>query len=201
MAPKTKTSQRKRPDKQLIGAVSHPIRLEALRILCYRVASPNEISQELNESVSLVSHHVKVLLEMGCIELVKTEPRRGAVEHFYRAIVPTYMGDESWRELPKSKRREVSQTVLQALIGELVRAVKEDTFDAREDRHLSWAPISVDEEGWKELVERQNELLEDLNEIKTKSAERLAGEAGQRVVVAMMGFETPPGFGFADAER
>ena len=32
-----------------------------------------------------VAYHVRVLKKLGCIELVETLPRRGAVEHVYRA--------------------------------------------------------------------------------------------------------------------
>lgn len=47
--------------------------------------SPNRLSQLLGEPLGNVSYHVKTLLEYGCLEQTKTEPRRGAVEHFYRS--------------------------------------------------------------------------------------------------------------------
>jgi DNA-binding transcriptional ArsR family regulator len=188
-------------DARLIEAVSHPIRLEALRIFFYRVASPNEVAQELGENVSVVSHHVRVLKELDHIELVKTEQRRGAVEHFYRAVVPTHIDDAGWEKLSKSRRQQLSVLVLQAVFGEVVRAVTKETFDARVDRHLSWVPFSVDEQGWDELTKRMAGWLDEIEEVKAASAKRLAanGEKGQRVVTSLMSFETPPGFGFGDA--
>lgn len=48
--------------------------------------SPNELSKGLGEGLSQVSYHVKVLKEYGCIKLKKTEPRRGAVEHYYELL-------------------------------------------------------------------------------------------------------------------
>lgn len=65
-------------------ALSHPLRR---RILVYlgehEPASPNRMASDLDEPLGNVSYHVKALLGFGCVELTGTEPRRGAVEHFY----------------------------------------------------------------------------------------------------------------------
>lgn len=70
---------------EMVKALSHELRVEILTILNERVASPNELAKELGEGLSQVSYHVKVLRDYGTITLVKTVPRRGAVEHYYRA--------------------------------------------------------------------------------------------------------------------
>ena len=90
MAAKTKTKTKRKEqgsgvDQRLVKALAHPLRVEILTILNERMASPNELSKELDEGLSQVSYHVKVLKDFECIEMVKTEPRRGAVEHYYRA--------------------------------------------------------------------------------------------------------------------
>jgi DNA-binding MarR family transcriptional regulator len=66
-------------------AVAHPLRLRILETIeqCGGIASPNQIAKSLDEKLGNVSYHVKTLLEYGWLDLVKTEPRRGAVEHFY----------------------------------------------------------------------------------------------------------------------
>ena len=71
--------------------MGHPVRNDALSILNERVASPNEISKELGQSVGHVSYHIKVLKECECIELVDTAPRRGAMEHYYRATSRAFL--------------------------------------------------------------------------------------------------------------
>jgi DNA-binding transcriptional ArsR family regulator len=52
--------------------------------------SPNQMATRLNEPLGNVSYHTKVLLNKGMIELVGTEPRRGAVEHFYKATATLF---------------------------------------------------------------------------------------------------------------
>lgn len=46
--------------------------------------SPNDLSKKLGEPLTNVSYHVRMLLDKGLILLVETEPRRGALEHYYR---------------------------------------------------------------------------------------------------------------------
>lgn len=72
-------------DTQLAKAFSHPLRQRILSALDSKVNSPNRLSADLAESLGNVSYHVRVLLDNGCIKLVKQEPRRGAVEHYYTA--------------------------------------------------------------------------------------------------------------------
>lgn len=49
-----------------------------------QTGSPKEMSDALGEPLGNVSYHVTVLQKDGLICLSSTEPRRGALEHFYR---------------------------------------------------------------------------------------------------------------------
>ena len=74
-------------------------------------------------------------------------------------------------------------------------ALDAGTFDARDDRHLAWTPMIVDEQGWGDINEALAALLERVLEIQAASGERLtaAGEPGIQVSVASMAYETPAG--------
>ncbi len=187
---------------RLLRLISHPIRIEILRILQHRTASPKELAEELGDSVNNISYHFKYLRLEECIEIVDTAPRRGAVEHYYRAKPLPAQGGESWPDLPAAIRAEISGVEIRTLLGEAVRALNAGTFDAREDRHLTWMPMELDEEGWRELTERQAEWAEQLERIGAEAAERLArdhpasSKTCRRVVAGTMGFETPSGLGY-----
>jgi DNA-binding transcriptional ArsR family regulator len=171
--------------------MGHPVRNDALSILNERVASPNEISKELGESVGHVSYHIKVLKECECIELVDTAPRRGAMEHYYRATARAFLTDDEWARLPASIRPGMSASLLQTLMNDASEALKSGSFDRRVDRHMSWTPMIVDEQGWEDATAALGELLERVMEIQAQSAERLvkAGEEGIPVSVGMLAFE------------
>jgi DNA-binding transcriptional ArsR family regulator len=183
--------QRGSVDQRVVRAMGHPVRVQALVILNERVASPNEIAKELGESVGHVSYHIKVLKECECIELVDTAPRRGAMEHYYRATDRAFLNSDEWATLPASLRPGISASGIDTIFKDISAAVAGGTFDKREDRHLSWTPVLIDERGWKELQDSLDEMLEKVFEIQSASAERLVAEdaPGIPVSVAMLGFE------------
>lgn len=193
MAAKTKTKKKKGTgvDQRLVKALAHPLRVEILTILNERMASPNELSKELEEGLSQVSYHVKVLKDFECIEMVKTEPRRGAVEHYYRATARAFLTDSDWQSLPESVKPGVSASSIQMIIEDVFGALTGGTFDARDDRHLSWTPGVVDEQGWEESVELAAETLESVLKIQAESMKRLAksGEEGIPATTVVMNFE------------
>jgi DNA-binding transcriptional ArsR family regulator len=69
-------------DQRLAKALSHPLRARIFAILNEQVASPNEMAEMIGEPLPNVSYHARVLVDLGCIELVRTAQRRGAIEHY-----------------------------------------------------------------------------------------------------------------------
>jgi DNA-binding transcriptional ArsR family regulator len=190
---KTKAKSKSGVDQRLVKALAHPLRVEILTILNERMASPNELSKELDEGLSQVSYHVKVLKDFECIEMVKTEPRRGAVEHYYRATERAFLTDRDWKALPDSVKPGVSASAIQVIVDDVIGALSGGTFDAREDRHISATPGVVDEQGWAESVDLVNETLDKIMDIHSASAKRLAksGEEGIPATAVLLNFESP----------
>jgi DNA-binding transcriptional ArsR family regulator len=188
---KKKTKSAGAVDQRLVKALAHPLRVQILMILNERMASPNELSKELEEGLSQVSYHVKVLKDFECIEMVKTEPRRGAVEHYYRATERAYLADRDWEHLPDSIKPGVTASVFESIIQDVVGAIEGGTFNARDDVHMSWTPGVVDEQGWSECADLLNETLAKLIDIQGSSAKRLtkSGEEGIPVTAVLMNFE------------
>jgi DNA-binding transcriptional ArsR family regulator len=179
-------------DRRLAKALSHPLRAHVLAILNERVASPNQIANELEEPLGNVSYHVKTLAEMGCIELVKTEPRRGAIEHFYRAVVRPFFSDKDWKRLPPSARQGISDATLQLIWEDTSDALDAGTFDGRTDRHLSRSRLSLDQTGWKQVNDLLVETMNRVRGIEAECAERRSGngEAGINTKMVLMHFES-----------
>lgn len=71
-------------DQQLAKALSNTLRARALHLIAEGAASPKAIAARLEVDLRTVAYHVRVLRRLGCIELVETKRRRGAVEHIYR---------------------------------------------------------------------------------------------------------------------
>jgi DNA-binding transcriptional ArsR family regulator len=179
-------------DRRLAKALSHPLRAHVLSILAERVASPNQIANELEEPLGNVSYHVKALADVGCIELVRTEPRRGAIEHFYRAVVRPFFSDKDWRRLPPSARQGISDATLQLIWEDTSDALTAGTFDRRTDRHLSRNRLVLDQQGWEQVNELPLDTMNRVVEIEADSAKRRSadGESGFNTKVVLMHFES-----------
>jgi DNA-binding transcriptional ArsR family regulator len=73
----------------LFTALGHPLRRRILRQMIgkNREISPRELAISLDEPLSALSYHVRVLAECGAIKLVRTKQIRGSTQHFYRPAV------------------------------------------------------------------------------------------------------------------
>lgn len=96
-------------DDKIVKALAHPARREILRIFDEGIASPKEIASQVNLPLPNVSYHVKILRDLGLIELKRTTPRRGAVEHHYVARERRSLSPRGAASLPSSARNSVAR--------------------------------------------------------------------------------------------
>jgi DNA-binding transcriptional ArsR family regulator len=160
-------------DQRIIKALGHPVRMRALQVLNTRVASPSELAKELDEPLGNVAYHVKILEENEAIELVRTAPVRGALEHFYRATMRPWFEDDGWARLPTSVRREIFNEILQDVWGEVVAAAEEDGLD-HPKTHVTRTRLDLDDEAYNELVDLLNSVVDRALELHEEAAPRLA---------------------------
>jgi DNA-binding transcriptional ArsR family regulator len=182
-------------DQNLVRALAHPMRVQILEALQGRTASPTELARHLRESLGVVSYHTTALAEVDCIELVRTRPKRGTIEHFYTARPRSFIGHQDWRDAPLSVRGGVTAEALRTFVDKVGAALDADTIDPREDTTLNWMPITVDEQGWQEVAEILDRARRELMAAHDAGRERLGGADGIHVVTGLAAFEAPPGDG------
>jgi DNA-binding transcriptional ArsR family regulator len=190
---KSKTVVGGRPHEKLVKGLSHPVRVECLTVLAKRIASPRELSEILDHDLSNISYHVRVLDELGLIELVKEEPVRGAVAHFYKAAERPILSESEWQQLPPEVRTAISIYGWDLLIDDVSEAVESGTFDSRADRHLSRASILLDSEGFNRLSGLMEELVESVIAEEAAAAKRMnrSGEKPLHAIAATALFPMP----------
>jgi DNA-binding transcriptional ArsR family regulator len=189
----TTAAKRRSPDATLGATVAHPTRCRCLAILADRVASPAEIAREFGLSVSNVGYHVTALAEAGLIEEVGQRPVRGAVEHFYRAVVRPITSEEEEAEFSLAERKSFARTTWSLIAANVTTALEAGTLVERADHHLTRVPLRVDDQGWSEVAEAYMELYERVYEIQAGSAERLGkspDDAGISMLSVLAFFET-----------
>ncbi len=180
-------------DQRLVRALAHPLRVQILEILTERVASPNRLSEALDSGLTDVAYHTRALDKCGCLELVDTARRRGATEHFYKAVPNAFVGTPAWRQVPRSILSGVSAATLRTFLDKAIAALEAGTIDRREDTIFRWMPLSLDRQGWEEVTAIMEEATNLVLSAHLRSQDRLS-ESGAReeisTVVGMASFET-----------
>lgn len=103
------TSLDRSDHNNLLIALRHPLRRDILRKMAEEEPiSPRQLAAALDQPLSNVSYHVRVLADCAAVTLVKTKPVRGSMQHFYCGAV-----EEPWaRQVlgldgnPKGRRDE-----------------------------------------------------------------------------------------------
>ena len=145
--------------------LAHPLRQQLLIMLHkHGVSSPRELAERSGERLPNVSYHMRVLRDAGCIELVRTEPRRGAIEHFYRASARPILDDAQWAQLPISVRRALFGQTLRELWDDVLAAANTGGFDDPQ-AHVSRTWFQLDEIAWNELVDVMAGVLDKAFEL------------------------------------
>lgn len=168
----------KNVDQRLMKALAHPLRVEILAILNDRVASPNELSKELEEHLSQVSYHIKVLKDFEMIEMVKTEPRRGAVEHYYKACEEVFISSEQLKLMPKSVQAGVWGPVLADIEQDVGTSLEIGTFDKRSDIVVGRDSRILDGHGCEEAEKLAAEFYRRYKQLEVDSDQRRQKEEG-----------------------
>ena len=168
---------RRQLDERLAKALSHPLRQRILQRLNEGgVRSPNELSRELGDPLGNVSYHVRILRELDCVELVRTEQRRGALEHYYRATAEPWLDDEQWARLPAAFRRKTLGRTLSEILEGASAASRETGFDHPEVK-VDRIELELDEQAWKDIVALLNDTHEAALRIQSEAAAR-RGKSG-----------------------
>jgi len=180
-------------DPRLATAIEHPVRIEILSILRKEPSSAARIQRQLdNVSLNLVSHHMKVLKDLGCIELVETINRRGAREHIFRIARSMIVSDEEFAGATPRTRNKMTVSVIRTISQDLSTSLATGRFYTRTDSHMSRSPLTLDRQGSEELTDLLRRTLNEVLAIGDRSLERLetSNEESEPTTVAIMKFPT-----------
>jgi DNA-binding transcriptional ArsR family regulator len=159
-------------DERLAKALSHPLRQRILQRLNEDgIRSPNELSRELGDPLGNVSYHVRILRELDCVELVSTEQRRGALEHYYRATAEPWLDDKQWARLPAAFRRKTLGRTLTEILESASEASREAGFDHPETT-VNRVELELDETGWGEIADLLDKTYDAALRIQSESRRR-----------------------------
>jgi hypothetical protein len=125
------------------------------------------------------------LHDLGLLTLAHTRQRRGAVEHYYKAIEHPRFTDEAWSNLDVVSKQRVLSAVLTQAHEHAVQAAATGGFDAA-DSHFTRTPLRLDTEGWTKLAEASKRWLEEAARIQEESDARIEQDAVAEVPAEMV---------------
>lgn len=183
--------------QRIAKVLADPLRVKIVSELGMREMSPKQFHEAFGGgSLSRVSRAFEVLIEYGWLRQTRTETggkRRGAVEHFYRATQPALLEEDTWREVPGPVKDMFTKMIFETFAERVAQAVKAETIDARDDRHLTWSPLALDQQGWENVLARVNDVFYSLPEEQEEANVRMA-ESGEEPIPMTIGlavFESP----------
>jgi DNA-binding transcriptional ArsR family regulator len=158
-------------DPRLVKALAHPLRVSILSALEHRTASPSELAEELGVPLPNLSYHIRMLVQLDLLKLVRTRPRRGAIEHYYKASGPVAVSDQAWGEVPSLVKQSMVSSSLRSIGKQVDAAAAVGGFDDA-GSVVARTTLKLDEKAFKELSKKLVEL--------DKHAARLQAESDKR---------------------
>lgn len=149
-----------------------------------------EFASDISEGA--VRHRFNRARKLGLATIVERVPKRGAEEHLYRATKPAVDDGGAWADAPDA----LAETETWATFEKLSTLVKESivagTFDVRDDRHLSWSIVSLDQEGLTRVTAGIEALDGFIREEQERARKRIeAGAESLSMVVGLSVVESP----------
>ncbi len=169
----------------LAAIVTHPLRRRIWYGMTEHPISPRELADHLHEPVNDVAYHVRVLRDMGVIELVGTRPVRGATQHFYRAVRRPHLTNEEVAELGSEEAVASATNILQMEFGDAAASLEAGKLIERPEHYVFRFTATLDEQGWTEYHAIMAETAERLYAAEARCVDRRRenGEDGESVSV------------------
>ena len=176
--------------------MAHRTRFHAMTHLVEEELTPSQIAARISEPVNNVSYHLKILVELGCVELVRLQPASGGrvAEHVYRATRRAMLDAESWTELTEDEKLQFYAALMRLISEDISDAMAHGTFFEDDDNHVSRMPMTLDPAGWDEVVALLADTLDGLLAIQEKVDTRTGApiERPHHTKVEIIQFRSPP---------
>lgn len=181
--------------ERLARVFADELALTILTELNMRAMSVKSFHDEFGGAERTIRRLFKRLEEACWIERVDEKTggkRRGAREHFYRATGLAIFDNETWQEVPSEAKHTHSWTIAKQLQEHVKEAVDAGTLDSRDDRHLTWSLLRLDQEGWDKVAAACDELFAFALKERDSAADRLAesGDSPIMMTLAVAAFES-----------
>ena len=113
----------------------------------------------------------------------------------------SFVGGPPWRQVPRTLRGGVSAATLQTFLDKAIAALEAGTLDGRDDTIFRWMPVSLDPQGWQEVVAIMEEATNKILASHLRSQDRLAQSGAREEISTVVGRRQLRDGGVADRLR
>jgi len=126
-----------------------PLNLEIVKVLHAGAQSPSQLHAGVGKgSLWSIDRRCQVLTELGW--LTRADDAEDERSVLYRAAGPEVCDADVWSEIPDEAKKAGSWPVFEEFCGKASEALREGSFNARPDRHLTSFTFRLDRQGWKQ---------------------------------------------------
>lgn len=158
---------------------SDPLNLEIVKATHQEALSPSRLYADLGgRSLWSIDRRCQMLTDLGWLAREDDDTDERAV--LYRAVGPEVLDADVWKEIPNAARQAESWPVFEEFCGKASIALREGSFNARTDRHLTSFTFLLDRRGWKQAGVTLRQCDKELKAIEAASRGRVAAAARSR---------------------
>jgi DNA-binding transcriptional ArsR family regulator len=185
--------QDRRRDRSEWPEVRHHLQVRILAACNQREVTSREIAEKEKKPLATIGYHFRVLEKKGYLRVARKERARGVLRHYYVADRQAVITDKEFEQMSEAEQDGITLAVLRDIVGCIGEAHEAGTIDARNDSHLSWSPMELDEEAWAEIKGESARLLERSFEIQAAASARLRKSGADPIYTAFIlaAFESP----------
>ena len=180
--------------ERLAPVLADDLFLLIMQELNRRSLSVPQFHRELASDVSegAVRHRFDRARRLGLAAIVDSVPKRGAKEYLYRATKPVVDDDGAWADAPDALGETEAWATFENLSALVKESIVAGTFDVRDDRHLSWSIVSLDQRGLTKAIAGIEALSDFIREEQKRARKRIeAGAESLSMVVGLAVVESP----------
>lgn len=177
----------------LAAALSHPLRLRIIGAMNSpeRMYSPKSFAEEISEDVDFVAYHFRELRDLGYIEVVDTNRRRGSVETVYGPTLRAAAWEREWKQMPPAIKQQLAALSLRLGVEAAGAAIDSGAFEARDDAVVGQDTMTLDDRGAAEALAVLLAALDRLVQISEEAGKRLdeSGDEPTLISYLLLGYE------------
>lgn len=150
-----------------------PLNLQIIKALHSEAMSPSQLFAKLGgSSVRSVDRKCQTLTDLGWLVRLGRETEGPPV--FYRAAGPEAFDADLWGGIPKGAEKAESWPIFAEFCKKAEKALREGSFNARQDRHVTFCTFLLDERGWHQVSHALSRCYDELSKVAADAQKRAA---------------------------